>query len=345
MSAIVIYIICILFFSFLVTYLLIPFFCRLAHKTNLLDQPDGKIKIQEKPVPYLGGVAVYAGFMSSLLIFALANFSFIFNFQFILFLFAVTLLMILGLVDDLIVLSPHEKFFGQLIAALCFLEAGFYLKEEFFYTWWHIPFSLLWILSLINAFNLVDVMDGLTATIGMGALCSFGAIAIYFHCYSPLLLLATLFGPLAAFFVYNKPPASIYLGDAGSLFIGGFFAAVPFLFPWGTYTWDGYLTPVVLLAIPLLELGTLILIRTYKGIPFYKGSPDHFSLYLQRNGWSKNTILLYIVILNAIQLIISLIFVAHGINTITLFVIAGMYAIVWYTILCPPRNSIWNLPF
>ncbi len=345
MTAIILYLIVILSVSFLTTYYLVPFFSRVAQKLSFLDEPDGKIKVQAQAIPYLGGVAVYSGFLAALGIVAIVDPLFVFNTQFILFLFGITLLMVLGLIDDLIILGPFQKFFGQIIATLCFLRAGFYLKEQFFYTLWHIPISFFWILSIINAFNLVDVMDGLTSVIGIGAICSFGVIAIYFNDSNALLLLSALLGALCAFLLYNKPPARIYLGDAGSLFVGGFFATVPFLFPWGTYTWDGYLTPLVILAIPLLEFGTLILIRTYKGIPFYKGSPDHFSLYIQRNGWSKKAILGYIALLNGIQLIVSLLFVAHFISTPVLFMIGLIYVIIWVVVLWAPKNSLLNPRF
>lgn len=345
MLALIFYVVITLLVSFSITYYLVPFLSTIAHRLNFLDEPDGKIKTQVKPIPYLGGLAVYGGFVASLGILRIIDSTFLFNTQFILFLFGITLLMMLGLIDDLIILSPHQKFFGQIIATLCFLWAGFYLKEQFFYTLWHIPLSFLWILSIINAFNLVDVMDGLTSIISMGAIFSFGAMALYFNNNNALLLLSSLLGSLGAFFWYNKPPARIYLGDAGSLFIGGFFATVPFLFPWGTYTWDGYLAPLVILAVPLLELGALILIRTYKGIPFYKGSPDHFSLYMQRNGWSKNGILGYIALLNGIQLIVSLLFVAHCITTTLLFAIGLIYAIIWMAILSVKKNTLLNSYF
>ena len=90
------------------------------------------------------------------------------------------------------------------------------------------------------------------------------------------------------FLYFNKTPAKIYLGDAGSLLIGGLLATIPFMIPWGTYTIFGFLTPVIILGVPLVEVASLIIIRTYKKIPFYFGSPDHFAHYLFDQGWTKN---------------------------------------------------------
>ena len=83
--------------------------------------------------------------------------------------------------------------------------------------------------------------------------------------------------------MYNWPQASIYLGDTGSLFIGGLLGTLPLSLNLGVNCHYGYLAPAILLAIPLLELVSLIVIRMYKKIPFYQGRPDHFSIYFQKN--------------------------------------------------------------
>lgn len=275
-------------FSFLVTLYLVPIFITLAERFRILDEPDGKIKKQVKPIPYLGGLAVYCGFLCGLaLTMPLQS-------NFALLLVGATLLLFIGLIDDLLVMKPYQKFFGQCLAALCFLKGGFYLKEHFFFTLWHLPLSFLWIVSMINAFNLIDVMDGLSSLVAICAATAFFVIACLFGQPQEMILLAALIGALLGFFWFNKPDARIYLGDAGALFIGGILAIVPFLLNWGTYTPFGFFAPIIILAIPLLELVTLILVRTYKGIPFYQGSRDHFSCYLQDNGWGKKKILAYV---------------------------------------------------
>jgi len=316
--------------SFLVTLYLVPLFCSLARRLQLVDAPDGKIKLQKQSIPYLGGIAVYTGFIFALtLIFPFQN-------QFFLLLVGSTFLLFLGLLDDILVLRARSKFLGQLIVALCFLKAGLYLKGQFFSNVWNLPISLLWILSVINAFNLIDVMDGLATTVALWSATSFFAIALWFGSYEVALLLTALIGPLAAFLWYNKPPASIYLGDAGSLFIGGFLATIPFLIDWGRYNWYGYLAPTVILAIPLLEGVGLIIIRRYKGIPFYKGSPDHFSHYWQRNGLSKGHVLLMICLLSTFQFVATVLFVAHFVGLISFIVGGLLFILCWISLLFWP---------
>ncbi len=317
--------------AFFITFYLIPQVCKLAFRLQLIDVPDGAIKLHKKPTPYLGGVAVYCGLLCSLaLIFPFEN-------NFFLFFIGITVLLFVGLIDDLIMLKPYQKLLGQLIAVYCFVKSGFYLKEHFFYSYWGIFLSALWMLVVINAFNLVDVMDGLAAIISLMASLSFLIIALSMNNYAIVILLCAFMGALTAFFWYNKPTAQIYLGDAGSLFIGGFLATIPFLFNWGSYNVYGYITPIVILAIPLLEITSLILIRTYKGIPFYYGSPDHFSNYLQYNGWSKQAILVYIASLSAVLAVSSFLYVKNLLHISSLLVLAFIFLSVWIVILLLKR--------
>lgn len=321
------------FFSFLVTLYLVPFFCVLARRLKFIDVPDGKMKVHKQSTPYMGGVAVYVGFISALCI------VFPFENNTLLFFVGTTLLLFIGLIDDLMVLQPYQKFFGQILATLCFLKAGFYLKSHFFSSFWSIALSAFWILSVTNAFNLVDVMDGLASTLAICSILSFFAIALFMQQYTLLILFGAFFGSLCAFFWYNKPTAQIYLGDAGSLFIGGFLATTPFLINWGTYNVVGYLAPVVILAIPLIEVGTLIFIRTYKGIPFYNGSPDHFSIYLQNNKWSKWAILAYVAALSVVLFVVSLLFVANYISLPTLCCLAALFLVFWYAVVFSKKEK------
>lgn len=310
-------------FSFLISFYLVPCFCSLAKKLQFVDKPDGKIKQHLNPTPYLGGVAVYCGFLCGV------AFTMPFENQLFLLIIGTTLLLLLGLVDDLFELKPYQKFFGQTIVALCFLKAGFYLKSHIFYNVWNIPLSLIWILTVINAFNLVDVMDGLATSLAIYATVTLMILAYCLNHSCVLIILSSFLGSLCAFFFYNRPPAQIYLGDAGSLFIGGFLGAIPFLFDWGTHNWYGYLTPPIILGIPLLECVSLIIIRYYKGIPFYQGSSDHFSYYLMKNGWAKNTVLQYILFLSFALGLVSCLFALGFIGVASTMGVGVLFLIVW----------------
>lgn len=313
--------------SFLITYYLVPLMFVIAQKHNIMDVPGG-VKTHKEPTPYLGGLAVFIGFLTSL--------AFIFPFynQMMLVVVGLTLLFFVGLIDDLVPLKAYQKFGGQALAAFCFLKSGFYLKTNFFLSHsWSVAFSLLWIATVINAFNLVDVMDGLATTLAICATLSFAVIAIVSGQLDALLLLAPFLGALIAFLYYNKPKARIYLGDTGSLVLGGFLSVIPFMFNWGVYGPYGFLTPLIILSIPLLEVGTLIIVRTYKGIPFYNGSPDHFSIYLQQKKWSKESILLYVAGLSVVLCVAAVLVMLHLVPLWVTVATGMLFLGAWYAIL------------
>jgi len=310
--------------SFLITLYLVPLFASLAKKLKFLDVPDGALKKHTSSTPYLGGVALYCGFLAALALTLPLNDKILFL------IIGSTLLLFIGLIDDLVVLEPHQKIFGNMLAVFCYMKAGLYLKERFFYNYWNLGLSFFWMISIINAFNLVDVMDGLATSLAIGATLSFIVIAYLFGHYVLLILLCAFLGPLIAFFWYNRPPARIYLGDAGSLFIGGVLAAIPFLFDWSEHKSYAYIIPVILLAIPSLEITSLIVIRIYKGIPFYLGSPDHFSMLLMRKGWSKVMILWYGFALSVALLIASILFLFNVYDLLGLASLGGVFLLIWF---------------
>ena len=279
----------------------------------------------------MGGLAVYCGFIVGLAL------TMPFENRIYLLLIGTMLILFVGLIDDLFVLKPYQKLFGQCFVAFCFLRAGFYLKEHFFYNIWNMPLSFLWILTIMNVFNLIDVMDGLATVVAISASVTFIGIALLLNHGGVVILLTSFLGALCGFLWYNRPSARMYLGDAGSLFIGGFLAVVPFFFDWGTYNRYGYLTPIIILAIPLLECVSLIVIRWYKGIPFYMGSPDHFSSYLQSYGWSKVSILCYITLLSLYLGVAAISFFMGTISLFTALLLGVIFLGIWTFFLYFPR--------
>lgn len=259
-------------------------FC--AHRFNVLDRPDGSIKKHSQPVPYLGGIAIALGILGAVALWYPYGWTRLWWVTSGLF-----ALLLLGLVDDLRPLGPLQKFAGQVIVVAFFIAQGFSLKTHFLSEPLNMALTAFWMLTIINAFNLIDVMDGLATTIGISAAFSFGAAALMTSDYQLSLLIAAFIGGLVGFFIHNKPNAHLYMGDAGALFIGGFLSLVPLMQSWSEHTEYGLFVPFIVLALPLIEVTTLVVVRSLKGIPFYNGSPHHFSLYLQRKGWSKYAIL------------------------------------------------------
>jgi UDP-GlcNAc:undecaprenyl-phosphate GlcNAc-1-phosphate transferase len=325
-----------LIFSFLLALYIIPLIIKAAYRLRFLDKPDGEVKVHEKATPYLGGFGVFIPFIITLgLIYPFQNDS-------MWLLLGSTLLLCIGLVDDLKVLVHWQKFLGQFFAVACFLKGGFSLRTDFFSGYYNIVFSAFWMLSVINAFNLVDVMDGLSSLLALIAATSFCMLALWLKQYTLSLLLLAFIGPLFAFFLFNKPPAKIYLGDTGSLFVGGFLSAVPMLLGWSSIHVDGKFAPLIILGVPLLMLGiplleilSLVIIRTSKGIPFYCASPHHFSIYLRKKKWSVPIILAFsglssaMLSLIAFLLLLNIIELWHAILSIIAFCAVWLYAVFY----------------
>jgi UDP-GlcNAc:undecaprenyl-phosphate GlcNAc-1-phosphate transferase len=315
--------------TYLSTFCLVPFFSFLAHKIGLLDIPDGRIKVHAKPTPYLGGLAIYCGFLIGLVLF--------FSYTHPLFIVSISTspFLFLGLLDDTVPLRPYKKFLGQAIIAI-FLLCISTCQISFAYPYIFVPVCIVWILTIVNGFNLIDVMDGLATSVALGATFSFLSIALLCGDKIMSMLLAAFGGSLLAFLWYNRPSARIYLGDAGSLWIGSFLAIVSLSFPWSLHGIYGYITPLIVLSLPLIEVLSLIIIRTYKGLPFYLGSPHHFCHYLQSNGWSKQQILLYVAFISIILNGFACLHTQDLVSLPMLMSASCMFLIAWVTILRMP---------
>lgn len=257
-----------------------PVIRRAALQLGILDSPDGKLKTHQTAVPYLGGLAVYVAFLLTAGVFT------DFGVEALGLLLSGTIALIVGLIDDFGVLTPHQKLLGQALAALVLVRSGIYIRLSYIPWWLGVPLTVLWILVVVNAINIIDILDGLAA--GVAAIAAFAiAIANFLAGRESVALLSiVLCGALLGFLRHNFCPAKIYLGDAGSLFIGFMLASLSMNAGY-TQTNDlAAISPVLILGVPLFDLGLVILIRWRKGIPVMKGSPDHFALRLRRAGLS-----------------------------------------------------------
>ena len=300
-------------------------FRKLALYLNIVDMPDGGLKKQSKPVPYLGGLALYISFWGTLY-FIVPDFNLIQS------LFVgTTIVTVLGLIDDVITLTPSQKMFGQILAGVWLVTTGFCLAIELpFYLQWAI--SLLWIVGLMNALNLVDVMDGLCVTIAAWSSLGVFGYTLYLEQLDLAAMLMVFLAGLVAFFLFNSPSATVYLGDTGSMLLGVVIASLSLKVHWEALHNNRFinlLVPVIILGIPIVEIISLIVVRKVKKIPFYQGSPDHYAHFLQRKGWNKWHILLYTTICS-LGLIATSFFAGLGyLNFIPLALIAGVLFCVW----------------
>ena len=255
-----------------------------ALKFGIVDRPDGKLKRQAEAVPYLGGLAVFLAFLLAL------GITFEFSQEVLGILLAGTLLLLVGLIDDLGVLSPWEKLTGQAVAVAVLLKAGVFVKLAFLPLSVALGFSILWLLVVTNALNIIDIMDGLASGVGAIAAAFLAAIAVLNGRPTVAVMAAALSGSLVGFLRFNSTPARIYLGDSGSLFVGMTLAALAMNGRYTVENWVAMLTPAIVLGVPLFDLAFVSIVRLEKGLSPFRGSPDHFAIRLRGAGFSTRSV-------------------------------------------------------
>jgi UDP-GlcNAc:undecaprenyl-phosphate GlcNAc-1-phosphate transferase len=253
-----------------------------ALRFGIVDRPDGRLKQQAEPVPYLGGLAIYLSFLLALT--ATRRFD---STEVLGMLLAGAIAVILGLIDDLGVLSPGIKLAGQVVAVLALINASVYIKLGFLPPPLAIILSFLWLLGIINAFNLIDVMDGLAAGVAAAASFILFLIAAVNGRQTDAILLAALCGALVGFLRYNVQPARIYMGDTGSMFIGLMLGALSMNNSYTRQNLVASVAPVVILGVPIFDMLFVMYVRFRRGLPVFLGSPDHFALRLRK--WRLTT--------------------------------------------------------
>jgi UDP-GlcNAc:undecaprenyl-phosphate GlcNAc-1-phosphate transferase len=258
--------------ALVVTIGVTPLMRRLALQTGTVDKPAAR-KIHASPVPLLGGAAIYVAFILVLLFFGDRDYV---N-QVVGIFVGATLMSFMGVFDDRWGLGSYIKLAGQLLAAAVLIYTG--VQVRIFGGWLDIVVTMLWVVAITNAFNLLDNMDGLSGGTAMIAATFFLLLAAMSDQYLVGALAAALAGACAGFLFYNWNPAHIFMGDAGSLFLGFMLAAVSIKlrFPANSYvvTW---MIPLLVLALPIFDTTLVFLSRLRRGKnPLTTPGKDHVS--------------------------------------------------------------------
>lgn len=255
-----------------------------AIRFNVVDNPDGRLKTHAQPTPYLGGLAIYIAFVITLCL--------VFDFESRLMglLLGGTLIAMLGLFDDLRVLPPGIKVLAQVLATWVAVKSGIQIDLVFLPGWANILLTFLWLLTITNAFNLIDVSDGLCASTALIALLAFFGNALWNHDHLIAVSALALAGAVAGFLRYNWAPARMYLGDTGSMFLGFMTGALAMI---GRYTSEqdwAAIAPLCVLSVPLFDTFLVIVARLANGRSPFLGSPDHFAVRLKHHGYRATTV-------------------------------------------------------
>ncbi|MBN3037906.1 MAG: undecaprenyl/decaprenyl-phosphate alpha-N-acetylglucosaminyl 1-phosphate transferase [Candidatus Omnitrophica bacterium] len=283
-----------LLFSFTFTLIFTPHILNLALK--IAPFKKGKVDIKEgKRISHLGGVGIFISFLIVVLLMSLHKDFFTSQAKGII--LGTTIIFLVGILDDFIELSPATKFLGQIIATFALVVFGATTKMVIAGPVGNIFITFIWMLVIINALNLLDIMDGLCSGITVIAAGAFLVVSFISNNLVTSILCSFIIGAGLGFLRYNFPPARIYLGDNGSMVFGFLLAATAIMIDYAPLKRQiALLTPILVLGLPLFDTAFVILMRILHGRAVMKKSKDHFALRLLTAGWKepKTLLLMYL---------------------------------------------------
>jgi len=303
------------FLLFVMAYLLVgaltPLMRKVAIATDVIDRPNSSHKSHKKPVPYLGGVAIIIGVITVSYATSLVS-----NFTTNTFWLATSvlgpalLLGLIGLWDDLKNLQPLPRFIAQSIAGV--FTAGILIFTDNVgnptgSAIFDSIITIIWIVGICNSINFFDNLDGGAAgTVAISSI-TLAFLALNGDQYLIAALSTVTAGATLGFLVWNKSPAKIYMGDAGALFLGVLIATLTIrLHPNSDTQLGSYLTPVFLLAVPILDTTIAVFSRLRRGLSPFQGGQDHLSHRLIRAGLSRKQSALMLWSLSGVYGVVSI---------------------------------------
>ncbi|MFN2627487.1 MAG: glycosyltransferase family 4 protein [Gaiellaceae bacterium] len=280
--------------ALLVVILLTPAVGGMARLLGAVDRPEGR-RINRRPVPRLGGVALFLGiFVPSLAFLHLGS-------ETRGLLLGAAVAVTIGAIDDFRGLAWWEKLGGQLLAAS--IPVGFgvwvdrftfpFLGVDALPAWIGMPLTVLWIVAIMNMVNFLDGMDGLAAGVAAIAGGTFCVIALSLAKPDPAILSAIVFGATLGFLRHNFYPARIFMGDSGALLLGFVLATVSVLGLLKTAATVALFFPLLVLAVPIIDTSFVVARRLKHGEHVFVGDQAHLHHRFLRRGFSQRTATLY----------------------------------------------------
>ncbi|MGB4313031.1 MAG: MraY family glycosyltransferase [Natronincolaceae bacterium] len=329
----------------IISYILTPYARRLACRLGAIDVPEDNRRVHKKPIPSLGGIALYISFIVTIVIFAIFSKNMNLSRGFKGILLGATLILVVGIIDDIKQIPAGYKLAAQILAAsiavyngviinfikfpLANTEGGLVLLRAL-----RIPITVFWIIGITNTVNLIDGLDGLAAGVSTIASLSLAAVAYNVGQYNVSILLAILAGASLGFLPYNFNPAQIFMGDAGSLVIGYLLATMSVEGLIKGATTIAVAIPVLALGVPVFDTAFAIIRRLINKRPIMEADKGHLHHRLLEHGLSqKQTVLiLYIIssVLGGSSIIISDVAKSSAyliIGVISILILYGAYRI------------------
>ena len=309
--------------AFALALLFTPVAIKIAPKIGAIDVPKDGRRMHTKAMPRFGGLAIFAGTIGSLAIYAGDNE------KIIPVLIGGTMIYILGVVDDLKNLNAKVKFGGQLLVAILMYYMGFIV-------------TVLWIVGITNTINLIDGLDGLAAgNAAISALCIAYVAYIHGDQYGMMIVclaMLALAGGCLGFLPFNFFPAKIFMGDGGSLFLGFMIAALSVVGPLKRSTIIAVVVPVVVLGIPIFDTFFAILRRVVNKRPIMEADKGHLHHRLMASGYGQRRAVLMLYGVSA-TMGMAAVLISRELYK-DAFVLVGIATIYLYVFLTDPNHKM-----
>lgn len=315
----------------------------LAHKIGAIDVPDGKRRVHKSPIPRLGGLAIFFGFIVAILLFVDIDV------QTRGILIGALLIVITGIIDDVKQLRASIKLVVQIIAATIVVCHGVQIVAISVPTfivssgilplkWLSIPITVLWIVGVTNAVNLIDGLDGLAVGISSIATFSLFFIAILAGEPTVALISAALAGGCLGFLPYNFNPAKIFMGDTGSTFLGFILSVICIQGLFKGYAIISFLIPFLILGLPIFDTGMAIARRIHDKRPIMGADRGHLHHKLIDMGFSQKQTVAILYVIAMLLGLSAVVLVERGaqtafllISVVLLLLIFGSRVMSWQT--------------
>lgn len=322
--------------ALLVAYLMTPPVKRFAEYVGAIDVPKDARRIHDHPIPRMGGLAIFMGFLLSVLLFVTVST------RVLGIVIGALIIVVMGAVDDIVSLRPLVKLAGQILAALVAIRCGVvfaeisnpnFLSPDTFIPvgWFSVPLTLLWIVGCTNAVNLIDGLDGLA--VGVSAISSLTMLVVSMYVSDPYVsvMLAGLVGACIGFMPYNLNPAKIFMGDVGSQFLGFVLSTVSILGLFKFHAIISFIVPMLALAVPLADTTFAFVRRIAHGQSPFKADRGHLHHRLLAMGMSQKQAVAVIYGISALLGLVAVLISGPGlpIRVICLVLAVAVSVVVW----------------
>ena len=322
----------------LIAYIATPVVKNLAFKVGAVDVPKDNRRMHKHPIPRMGGLAIFLGFLLSVLIFLPLDD------QLRGMLLGAVIIVVLGIFDDIYALPAVPKFLVQIAAALIAVYMGNRItiisNPNIFSSnpiWdlgpWSVPVSVIWIVAITNAVNLIDGLDGLAC--GVSTISSLTMLVIALCVADPTvaILMAALSGACIGFLHYNLNPAKIFMGDTGATFLGFIMATASIDGLFKFYNIISFAVPFLMLGLPIFDTCSAIVRRVSHGQSPMTADRSHIHHKLIDMGFSQKQAVAVLYIISAVL----------GLSAVVLTTSGEVRAMMFLMALCAAGAVAWNL--